>query len=94
MDARLDAQGRPYFLWDLDWTDARFRHELATTDDATRAELVAKLMRQAKPDDVFDYVSFAELERLWPQLVPRLGRQRDFWVWIVSRWRELRGVAG
>lgn len=86
---RLDAEGRPYFLWDVDWTDDRFRRELAEADDALRVELLAKLMRQAKPDDVFEYVAFAEVLRLWDRLVPRLGDKREFWVWIVGRWREL-----
>jgi hypothetical protein len=90
LERRLDAQGRPYFLWDVDWTDARFRAELAAADDALRVELVAKLMRQAKPDDVFEYVTLAEVERLWDDLVPRLGAQRAFWVWIVGQWRALR----
>lgn len=88
-DRRLDAKGRPYFLWDVDWTDERFRSELASADDDVRVELVAKLMRQAKPDDVFEYVSLDEVLRLWEQIVPRLGAQRPFWVWLVGRWREL-----
>jgi hypothetical protein len=91
-DRRLDASGRPYFLWDVDWTDERFRRELAQADDDLRVELVAKLMRQAKPDDVFEYVPLAEILRLWDDLVPRLGAQRAFWLWLVGRWRELGHV--
>ncbi len=87
-DRRLDALGRPYFLWDVDWTDERFRRELAGADDALRVELVAKLMRQAKPDDVFDYVALSEVFRLWEQLRSRLGRREPFWTWLIGRWRD------
>lgn len=94
LSRRLDAQGRPYFLWDVDWTDERLRRELADADDDLRVELVAKLMRQAKPDDVFEYVHLAEVLRLWDRIVPRLGAQRAFWVWLVECWRELGHVRG
>lgn len=93
-DQRLDEMGRPYFLWDLDWTEDRFRRELVDADDDVRVELVAKLMRQAKPDDVFEYVELSEVLRLWERLVPRLGLQRAFWVWLVERWREAGHVRG
>ncbi len=88
---RVDAQGRPYFLWDVDWTEERFVSELATADDDVRVELVAKLMRQAKPDDVFEYVSFPEVQRLWERVEPRLGKQRPFWTWIVAQWSDAAG---
>lgn len=87
LDQRVDAHGRPYFLWDVDWTEDRFRHELATANDTVRVALIAKLMRQAKPDDVFEYVTLAEVERAWDALVPQLGAQRPFWVWLIGRWR-------
>ena len=90
LERRVDAQGRPCFLSDVDSTDARFRAELATADDALREELVAKLMRQARPDDLFEYVTLAQVEWLWDELVPRLGAQRAFWVWMVGLWRALR----
>jgi hypothetical protein len=92
LDRRLDSRGRPYFLWDVDWTDERFRQELAAADDDLRVELVAKLMRQAKPDDVFEYVPLSEVHRLWDRVVPRLGAQRPFWVWLIERWRAAEHV--
>ena len=47
----VDAQGRPYFLWDSEMTLRRFEELLRTGDEATRAYLIGKLMRQARPDD-------------------------------------------
>lgn len=83
----VDASGRPYFLWDMDMTLERFRHELATADRPTRAWFVGKLMRQAKPDDVFSFVSAEEIGEQWSELVRHLGRTRPFWEWLMTTWK-------
>jgi len=82
----IDAQGRPYFLWDMDLTLERFRELLAGDDLEVRAYLVGKLMRQAKPDDVFQFVTVREIRELWPHLERYLGRSREFWRWILGVW--------
>jgi hypothetical protein len=81
-----DARGRPYFLWDCELTLEEFRRALRTPDREQRAYWVGKLMRQAKPDDVFTFVSVAEIAELWPSVHRYLGRTRDFWAWILPRW--------
>jgi len=43
-----------------------------------RAYLVGKLMRQAKPDDVFAFVSPRTIRDLWPRLERYLGQTRRF----------------
>jgi len=83
----LDSQGRPYFLWDCDLTLEEFRLGLQNPDANVRAYLVGKLMRQAKPDDVFNYVSPREIQELWPRLERYLGRSRAFWTWLFERWK-------
>jgi len=85
-DRMTDPHGRPYFLWDCDLTLAQFREALETRDEAVQAYLVGKLMRQAKPDDVFTFVRPGTIRRLWPTLLPYLGHTRPFWVWIFERW--------
>ena len=87
-----DAQGRPYFLWDADVTLDRFVEMLKTGDRETRAYLTGKMMRQAKPDDVFTFTTLSEITDLWPDLERYLGNSREFWRWILPRWGcELRG---
>ncbi|MBL8800351.1 MAG: hypothetical protein JNN27_00025 [Planctomycetes bacterium] len=84
----VDAQGRPYFLWDMDLTLERFRELLATGDEATRLHLTAKLMRQAKPDDVFTFLSEAQIRERWPHIEAQLGRSRAFWAWLLAQWER------
>ena len=83
-----DARGRPYFLWDCDLTVAQFQERLRDPDPGVRAYFVAKLMRQAKPDDVFGFVELATVRDLWPRLVRYLGNSRPFWSWLLDTWRR------
>jgi hypothetical protein len=82
----VDGQGRPYFLWDLEMTLERFREQLAGDDRDVRAYLMAKLMRQAKPDDVFQFVTVAQIRADWAKIEPFLGKSRPFWTWLLAQW--------
>ena len=77
-----DGENRPYFLWDCDLTLDAFRKGLEDSDPEVRAYLIGKLMRQAKPDDVFLFVKPGEIRALWPSLTRHLGRTRAFWSWL------------
>jgi hypothetical protein len=83
-----DGEGRPYFLWDMNITLAQFRRRLREASRDGRAYLVGKLMRQAKPDDVFEFVTRAEIRDLWPDLHRYLGRTREFWTWLFDAWES------
>lgn len=93
-DRMVDAHGRPYFLWDADMTLDQFRAGLRDPDPEVRAYLVAKLMRQAKPDDVFQFVRVAEIVELWPRLMRFLGRSEPMWRWLLERWAGPRHEPG
>ena len=92
-DRMVDANGRPYFLWDEDLTLELFRARLVDADPEVRAYYVGKLMRQAKPDDVFTFVTLHEIKALYPLIVRYLGRSREFWSWLLGRWKALPGGA-
>jgi hypothetical protein len=81
-----DAQDRPDFLWDCDLTLSQFREGLADPDPEVHAYLIGKLMRQAKPDDVFLFVGPGEIRDLWPRLTRCLGRTREFLSWLFETW--------
>ncbi|MEN9581837.1 MAG: hypothetical protein RJA70_4846 [Pseudomonadota bacterium] len=86
-DCLVDSSGRPYFLWDEDVTIDQFRARLRDPDPAVRAYFLGKLMRQAKPDDVFTFVTLSELEEQLAAVEPYLGRSRPFWLWVIESWR-------
>jgi hypothetical protein len=86
----VDARGRPYFLWDVDMTIDRFRELLRDAGQEQRAYLVGKLMRQAKPDDVFTFVSLQDIRQLFPLSRRHLGQSREFWEWLLDAWADDR----
>ena len=86
--ALVDRQGRPYFLWDLNLTLDEFERQLVDPDPEVRAYFTGKLMRQAKPDDVFTFVKLATIRELWPLLERYLGDKRPFWTWLLERWSD------
>ena len=84
----VDAHGRPYFLWDVDMTLVRFEELLHHPESGTRAAALGKLLRQARPDDVFTFVSEATIRAEWPRIEGYLGKTRDFWRWLLATWQE------
>jgi hypothetical protein len=87
-DRLVDARGRPYFLWDEDLTLDELRQRLRDADADVRAYYIGKLMRQAKPDDVFSFVTLADVYAHLPALDRYLGQTREFWHWLLERWRS------
>lgn len=87
----VDDAGRPYFLWDMDVTLQGFRDLLREGSADQRAYLVGKLMRQAKPDDVFTFVSLEEIRMLFPAARPFLGQRLRFWEWLLDAWEDEDG---
>ncbi len=90
-DRLVDQRGRPYFAWDEDLTLADFRARLRAPDPEVRAYFLGKLMRQAKPDDVFSFVTLDELIAAMPTVERYLGKTREFWTWLIGRWTEPSG---
>jgi len=81
-----DASGRPYFLWDDDMSLETFQGMLRDPDPEVRSYFLGKLMRQAKPDDVFTFVSRQQTKEDWVRLERYLGNTHAFWQWLLSRW--------
>jgi hypothetical protein len=92
-DRLVDANGRPYFLWDENLTLDQFRARLRDPDPAVRAYFLGKLMRQAKPDDVFTFVTLREVQEQLAAVEPYLGRTRPFWFWVLDYWKDPRVVS-
>ena len=83
----------PYFLWDEPMTIAEFRQRLVMASPAEQTRLLARLLREARDTDVWQFTSPEEVWRRWPALRPHLGRRRRFWEFLLSRWRE-EGLIG
>jgi hypothetical protein len=89
----VDQAGRPYFLWDCELTLDEFRARLQHPDTDVRAYHIGKLMRQAKPDDVFSFVSLELIAGQWSRLARYLGERRAFWEYFFEAWERQGRVA-
>ena len=87
-DRLVDGRNRPYFLWDCDVDLDGLRERLNDSNPVVSGYWLAKLMRQAKPDDVFTFARWSDIERLWPQLERHLGEKRAFWTWFLGVWQR------
>jgi hypothetical protein len=83
-----DAAGRPYFLWDVaGMTLDELRRRLAEGPEGERAYWLAKVLRQAKPDDALQLVTPRQIAAAWPAIEHRLGQRRELWRWLLGvRW--------
>lgn len=89
MGKLCDARGRPYFSWDSDLTLDRWRALVADPDPDVRAFYIGRLMRQARPDDVFLFVDAPAIVAVWDVVAAHLGKQRPFWTWLLQSWGAL-----
>jgi hypothetical protein len=79
---------RPYFLWDLDATEADLRARLESADSDARAQWQARVMREARFDDVWKYLKLDVIVRDWDHIRLHLGRRRAFWEYLLKGWRD------
>jgi hypothetical protein len=79
---------RPWFLWDVQISDAEFRQRLRHPDPLIRAQWQGALLREARFAEVWDYVTLEEILRDWPYIHRHLGRMRPFWDWLLDGWRR------
>lgn len=84
-----DPAAYPYFLWDDPMTNRELRERLTGASAPERARLMAKVLRQARDSDVWAYTTPQEVANAWPSLEIHLGRRREFWNYLLSRWAEL-----
>lgn len=79
---------RPYFLWDVPLTEAELRERLRDADPAIRAQWQGRVMREARYDDVWSYLTLQDVLRDWPLIRRHLGRMRGFWDYLLDGWRK------
>jgi hypothetical protein len=88
-----DPSAVPYFMWDEPLTVAELRDRLRSGPPAERTRLLARILREARDPDVWQFTSPAEVDAAWPQLSLHLGRRRAFWQFVMTRWKEM-GLVG
>lgn len=83
----------PYFLWDEPMTVREFTQRLRTASAPEQKRLLAKLLREARDTDVWQFTSPQEIWQRWNELAPLLGRRRAFWEFLLQSWQK-EGLLG
>lgn len=83
-----EGEKRPYFLWDEDVSVTELRTALAGDDRELRDRLMGKMLREARDNDVWRFVTPAAVAKELPRLSRRLGRRAPFWHWLIEGWRQ------
>jgi hypothetical protein len=86
------ADAVPYFNWDAPTTNAAVRLAIAEGGEDDKVFWIAKIMREARYEDVWKFVSLRrDVLPRWPRLESQLGRSQDKWRFLIQGWRE-RGL--
>lgn len=80
---------RPWFLWDEDLSVRELRAILADESHPRWVELAAKVMREARDDQVWLFLPVERVAARYVDPAPRLGRRRPFWDHLLRAWRRL-----
>ena len=84
-----NAQDIPYFCWDRAWTEEDVRRRLEASTGFEWIRLAAWIMREARFEDVWRFLRAAQVRDHLDELLPFLGRKKDFWAFIIGAWHEL-----
>jgi hypothetical protein len=80
----------PYFTWDAPMANADIRRVLAEGPEEERTRWIAHILREARYEDVWAYVSLRrDVLPRWDQIRRQLGRRRAMWEFLIARWRAL-----
>lgn len=81
----MGALKTPCFIWDYDLTEADIRATLRGDDEDQKAWGMARLLESARYEDIWQYISLAELRSIFPklQLKPKL---RAAWEFALPVW--------
>jgi hypothetical protein len=53
-----------------------------------RAQWQGVVLREARFDEVFEFLSLAEIRRDFSHIERHLGRRRAFWIWLLESWER------
>ena len=79
---------RPNFLWDEPLTRGDLKKLLDGGNEEERLYYAAKILREARFEEVWDYLTPMFLASHWEGLRRRLGRKKRFWEFFYATWRE------
>lgn len=82
------ADAQPYFIWDVPITVRELRERLRHPEPRERALWMARVMREARYDDVWRFLTLRGVLDHYELIQRHLGRRRRFWDFLIEGWRD------
>jgi len=79
----MSVSKTPYFIWDYDLTEEDIQAILRGDDEQQKVWLVSRLLESARYEDIWQYISLAELRAIFPKLQLKL-QVRGAWEFALT----------
>lgn len=77
------------FAWDRPETESSLQAKLAAATPAEWIRLAAWIMREARVEEVWRFLTLPQIDRSFPELAPLLDQRRPLWEYLLKTAREL-----
>ena len=82
------AADKPDFLWDEPLSRDQLKQLMVSGSEEERVYYAAKILREARFDEVWEYLTPVFFDRHWDKLRTRLGRKKRFWQFLRDTWKS------
>jgi len=79
---------KPDFLWDEPLSRDQLKQLMVSGSEEDRVYYAAKILREARFEEVWDYITPTFFGRQWDKLRTRLGRKKRFWQFLHDTWKS------
>ncbi|MBC8446527.1 MAG: hypothetical protein H8D78_02145 [Chloroflexi bacterium] len=86
MDRLTQPGQRPYFFWDYEITDEEIRRILRDGIPSEKAWIISRILEYAKWDDIWRYLTLADIRDNFAKLHFRWRQDRELWAYALDRW--------
>lgn len=83
-----NVKERPDFLWDEALSREELKEILQRGREEDRLYYAAKILREARFEEVWEYLTPIFVASRWGQLRPKLGRKKKFWEFFFTTWQK------
>lgn len=86
MNAQLQPGKRLYFFWDYDIGEDEIRQILRYGSSTEKAWIITRILEYAKWDDIWRYLTVADIRQNLEHLRFRRSHDRELWAYALDRW--------
>lgn len=86
MDRVTQPGQRPYFFWDYEISDEEIRRILRDGSPSEKAWVISRILEYAKWDDIWRYLTLADIREHLAHLHFRRPQDRELWAYALDRW--------